>query len=157
MLSCFSKKIKSVIHCWQFSRFWSSDSSTFNQRNCPWVFQITPRIVKREGRSLIKVGFSNGCSILTLWSLEGETISSWAQLFCVYMSDWICSNMAVQISLMYSYWVLWWSMFFHSPFIYLFSTEFFNTEYAEVDRLSCFSLAINLPLPPRNKDFHNFP
>ena len=148
MLSCFSKKIKSVIHCWQFSRFWSSDSSTFNQRNCPWVFQITPRIVKREGRSLIKVGFSNGCSILTLWSLEGETISSWAQLFCVYMSDWICSN---KLSLVVEH------VFSLSPFIYLFSTEFLNTEYAEVDRLSCFSLAINLPLPPRNKDFHNFP
>ena len=53
--------------------------------------------------------------------------------------------MAIEISLIYLYQILWWSMFFFLLLLllfffmatfYLFSTEYFNTEYAEVDELS---------------------
>ena len=57
----------------------------------------------------------------------------------------ICEDMAIEISLIYLYQILWWSMFFFLLLLllfffmatfYLFSTEYFNTEYAEVDELS---------------------
>ena len=37
-----------------------------------------------------------------------------------YISDWICFNMAIEISLIYIYWVLWRSIFFFISITYLF-------------------------------------
>lgn len=49
-IKLFFPKINSVMPCWQFSIFWCFVGSIINQCNCPWVFQIIPRILERAGK-----------------------------------------------------------------------------------------------------------
>ena len=81
----FFQKIESAIPCWQFSRFWFHwlfAGYSFNQCNCPWVFHVILRIVKKAGKEPGIGCLSIGCSSWTVWTLEGAAVVS-RTLFCM--------------------------------------------------------------------------